>query len=317
MPTQVRDQRWLRRAFHASDKDVPKEEGSSDFGLWPLASGAITQVSSRTASQAVANRADVSRLVKICSFEELRLADYEEARRYREGDWQVSASSSLLSLVMDTLTKTTHRLASAEEAISRLQAENATLKMSAVTAMDLLPVQRDLDRLRFQISASDCDVKKGKTSSPSWSLLPQTPESNFFAFAAKSAPQTAPAATLASISSPFGLPRASTSLTSALLSAPVPNTASQFGSASSGSFLGQGIKPFQLTPNSNTPSPVGAASNIATASPAFSNFSKFGEAPNAFATTPASTTPAVFNFNQNTPSTPLAQNPPSLTSSPT
>ncbi|KAI4270444.1 MAG: hypothetical protein LQ337_006683 [Flavoplaca oasis] len=233
------------------------------------------------------------------SFEEVRLADYKEDRRYRDGDWQVFASSSLSSTVRDTLTKMSHRLASAEEAISRLQSENATLKMSAVTSMDLLLVQQDLDRLRSQISTSEYDVKKRKTFSPAWSLPPQSPGSNFFASAAISAPHTATAATLASKSSPFGLPPESTPGTNAPLSAPAPNTASQFIPASSGSFFGQGVKPFQLTPYSDT------ASNVATTSPASNTFSGFSAAPNAFATTAASTTPSTFNFNPKTPSLPV------------
>ncbi|KAI4250704.1 MAG: hypothetical protein L6R42_008666 [Xanthoria sp. 1 TBL-2021] len=193
------------------------------------------------------------------SFEELRLADYARGRHYGNGSGQALTSFSTSSTIVDLLENMSRRLASAEDGISRLQCENAMLRSSAATTMDLLLVQQDLDRLRLQVSTSDYSLKKRKIFSPSSSLPSQTTIFNGFP------PTTAPSMPTATTSTTPGNSlfskglSASTPASSASLFAPAPTTPSLFRPTLSGSLFGQASGSSQHTPASNTPSLFGGA----------------------------------------------------------
>ncbi|KAL8894560.1 MAG: hypothetical protein Q9192_004215 [Flavoplaca navasiana] len=229
------------------------------------------------------------------SFEELRLADYEQGRGRPN---RVIEGPMTLSMTVNTLQNMSCRLSSAEQENVRLQGELTMLRTSAATKVDLSQVQMELASLRCDLlSNNNHDSKKRKTLSPALSMPSQIPSANPSAFGFPIAPpeHTTTTATTPSTSSFFKFPPASSSAFGGFQDAAASSTSSLFGPAPNDFPPSQGFGPFQHTPTSNTTSTASCL---------------FGAAPNPFAITPASITPAVFNFNQKTPSTLVAQSPP-------
>ncbi|CAO1603637.1 hypothetical protein XANCAGTX0491_007217 [Xanthoria calcicola] len=178
------------------------------------------------------------------SFEELRLADYNQGRRYRILTGQASERASTPSTVAVVLEHLASRLGHAEQAILELQCENARLKVSAVT------VERKLAGLESGLL-------------PSSSLPSQmTTFNGFNPMAGPSKPtatmSTTPGNSLFSKGFPASTPARSASLFSSTpntsLFAPTPNTTPLFSPTPSASSFSPGFSTSQHTSSFNPPS---------------------------------------------------------------
>lgn len=178
------------------------------------------------------------------SNQELRLADYNQGRRYGIGSGQPSESASTPSTVVVVLEHLSRRLGHAEQAILELQCENARLKVSAVT------VERKLAGLESRLLPSPSPRSQMTTfngfnpmagpSNPT-ATMSTTPENSLFS-------QGFPTSTPAPSASLFS-PTPNTSLF-----APTPNTTSLFGPTPSASSFSPGFSTSQHTSSPNPPS---------------------------------------------------------------
>ncbi|KAL8667161.1 MAG: hypothetical protein Q9168_007315 [Polycauliona sp. 1 TL-2023] len=215
------------------------------------------------------------------SFEELRLADYNQDRRY--------GLDASLSAMANTVQNLSRRLDSSEKDNIQLRGEIARLQLSqkssiAATKLGLCRVQSDLAGLRCDLICDNgITLRKSKTFAPSTSLPPQTPQFNPFASAPAPSQQTATTSTAQrNLFFPNSAP-GSTPVTGASLFTPASSTP-LFGPPLSTSLFGQASGSSQCKPASSTSSLFGPPPNT----------SLFGQASNNPANNPASSTPTFF-----------------------
>ncbi|CAL8580706.1 hypothetical protein XPA_006426 [Xanthoria parietina] len=202
------------------------------------------------------------------SYEELRLADYNQGRRYGILSGQASERASTPSTVAVVLEPLARRLGHAEQAILELQCENASLKVSAVTVERKLAglesrlqpsssLQSQMTTFNgFNPMAGPSNPKATMSTTPGNSLFskgfpPSTPAPNASLFTpAASTSLFSPAP-----SAPLFTPAASASLfsptPSTSLSSPAPSTPSLFGSTPRPLSFSPGFSTSQHTPSSN------------------------------------------------------------------
>ena len=202
------------------------------------------------------------------SNQELRLADYNQGRRYGILSGQASERASTPSTVAVVLEPLARRLGHAEQAILELQCENARLKVSAVT------VERKLAGLESRLQPSSSLQSQMTTfngfnpmagpSNPN-ATMSTTPGNSLFSKGfppstpAPNASLFTPAASTSLFSpapsAPLFTPAASASLfsptPSTSLSSPAPSTPSLFGSTPRPLSFSPGFSTSQHTPSSN------------------------------------------------------------------